>query len=253
MSDYSITANFFDYSYSRLRQDINNRLNSLRVILRAIETGVYKNLAIPQPNDFITFQASILENEDEKKEIELCNAFSDIIEYFNDFLDRIEALIKIYREPIILTRTLRGEDEIRNFVFAHVEEVIHNISKQKTFSPQKIDSYNLQPFSREASLQYFSIRNSITHHKRVADRDMQLIYKGLNLTLIKGDQEISILQPTRVEGGERIAIGYKEYRRDIQKGELISISEIDIQWVVATLGLIIAPDIINSANRLASS
>lgn len=250
MPDYSVTANFFDYYYGRLREDIYRRLNSLRAVLRAVETGAYRDLAIPQPKKFIKLQVSISDDKNEEKE--LCDAFRDIIDAFADFLDRVTALVKIYSSPVVIPRQLNGEDEIRKFLLDYVEAVIHKVATQKISNPEKIN-YDLSTFSKDASLGYFSIRNSIGHHKRIADRDMKLLYQGFNLVAIKDDEELSIFQPTELKKGEKLAFGYREYERKIQKGELISISEAEIEGVVATLELMIAPEIVKVASGLAAS
>ncbi len=250
MPDYSVTVNFFDYYHGELRKDIDRRLNALRVILRAVEIGAYKDLATPQSKKFIKLQVSIPDDKNEEKE--LCDAFKDIIDAFADFLDRVMALVKIYSSPVVIPRQLNGEDEIRKFLLEYVEVVIHKVATKKIPNPEKI-KYDLSIFSKDASLGYFSIRNSIGHHKRIADRDMKLLYRGFNLVAIKDDEELSILQPTELKKGEKLAFGYKEHERKIQKGELISISEAEIEGVVTTLELIIAPEIVKVASDSAAS
>lgn len=102
----------------------------------------------------------------------------------------------------------------------------------------------MSDFSKNTALEYIWIRNDIEHHKNIAKKDVKIKYKKLD-TIIENkegiDKEIS--KPTTVNTGEKIFSSFTIKERNIKKGEVISLSEEGVEWIVFTIESFIAPEI----------
>ncbi len=253
MAEFKATLNLFDYYYAQLRKNLFARISSLRGVLRSLESGSHKDLSRSHPDSFPTVEFPVEIDANSQAEIELSSAFADLIDSFINFIDEIISVTEINRKASVrVPRKLIG-NEILEFIIEHVQSEAKKIASDASLSnPAKLNRFELSDFSKNASLGYFDIRNGIRHHRRIAKKDMILLYHALDLTIEGHNKKTrSILGPgERVEEGEKIWVGFKIHEHPIQKDEKIKLEERELEGIILSIEKVITPEIVKAASKM---
>ena len=226
-----------DFYHGRLVAELDSNLVALRTTLRSIEDGSYASA--PLSNSGVLKMTLSMPDPAvlRKQEIEKC--FKAVVGSLQDFMDRLIGILNMSRGKIIIDRSISTDAEFKQF-FADIEtRFIQEVARDKSLKvPHKLDILKVHdPVIRTMVDGYFAARNSIEHHKGLADRDIDLNYRIF--TLLAGDKEITAL-PFQVTENTPIMLGARDGGRKILAHTQIEISEDEMENVTQTIRNFIA-------------
>lgn len=242
MKSARLTINIDNY-YNQLVAEIDSCIANLQNTLRSLEDGSYETRAMqPNPNSVIEFALKNTKDPTAIRKKELNNSFKAIVSTFLDFLDNMIAVTNTIDEGIRITKSLSGVDQIQDYVKEHLKVAIQKVAKdRKLNSIDKIDKFQgLSEFSKESAIGYVSLRNSIEHHKGIANRCIELKFKRFKM-FADGDEITSL--PLVVPAGGEIYVRFGVESRCIIKGQEIEFEEQELTDIALTIKLNIAPEI----------
>jgi hypothetical protein len=161
--------------------------------------------------------------------------------------------LDIDKLSVPIERDLNGEAEIIDYVTtkmnAIVSEAIQKVSVDTSLTnPKKLGKFSgLSDFSTTASLSYFALRRCIEHHKSIPQSDIELLYRRLRLQV--SGQEITAL-PFIVEKGAEVSMDLLDAQKKFEEGKAIVLTEEDLDHLVVTIRMVIAPEIATTASNL---
>lgn len=243
----TINLQFF---HNRIILDLDSHLVALQSVIRSIEDGSYSSsemrniglmkmpIRIPDPKTL------------KQKEIDKC--FKACVGSLQDFMDSLIGVINMCKSDIRPKKVLTGKQEVEKFLQETQDKFIQDIARDKNLKVRnKLDMLKIEdPIIRKMTDGYFGLRNSIEHHKNIADRDIELIYREFKL--LAGDIEIKTL-PFQAPENTGISIRTGDITRVISKNSLIEISETEIDNVIQSIKIVIATYIIQRAQEIVSA
>ena len=241
-----------DVLRGRLSTQLDGNLTSLETVIESINNGAYAangfstigilkmTLSSPSPDVF------------KKQEINKC--FKSSLSALQDFMDGLIAMKRMSASPIIMTKPVSSDEEIQAFIKETEERFIQEVSQDRKLKvPDKLEELNITELTIRAIVDgYFLIRNSLEHHKGLADRDITLIYR--EMTLVSGETEIDKL-PFHTKENAGINLITRDISRIIPKNAQIEISELEMKNVINTIKVFVSiysaqkvSDMINQPN-----
>jgi len=227
----------FNGYINSLNSEIDSHFVSLKTTLKSIENISYLDHQTTG-NTMVRMIISKPNPELFKKQ-EINKSFKEIICSLQDFMDKLIAVSKISKEQIIIKKSITDDEELRQFLFEVENSFIQKISKDKSLtSPKKLELFKLGDIELNKIIKnYFEIRNSLEHHKGIADREMILTCRKVIICV--QDKEVELI-PFDVEGGESITMKSKDVSRNIPINSQIEITETEIEETLTTIKVFIA-------------
>jgi hypothetical protein len=232
-----------DIFVGRLLQDIDQHFAVLRSTLSSLEdkSFVTRSEYYSSESLFHIHLGTLMPDEEIKTTL-FKRTFCAMIASLVDFMDNLIAVSQLVENGILLTRNLSTEQDVINFLEDKLREQIQTVSPDKKLNKvEKLKSFpGISAFTKEAITGYFALRNSIEHHKSIADREIHFVTKSVKL-IVEGT-EITQL-PYRVEKGEKIYGKMSNEMRVIEKGQAIAFTEQELTNLVLTLKHLIAKEL----------
>ncbi|MBI2589241.1 hypothetical protein HYW35_03530 [Candidatus Saccharibacteria bacterium] len=233
---------YVDQLYRRL----DEQLLSLRSVLRSIESGGYAERGVLSENSPTNIAITRQINSSIAAQNEIRNAYCSIIRSFNDFIDELLAIRKLCSMPQKVDRDIHTKVELDEYISQQISMKAQKIGKDGHLSkPQKIAILGkLKKFLADAVDGYFDLRSTIEHHKGVAQKDIKMnLY---HMEYLVGGKPMLLNKPTILKN-TTIAVKTAEQSSLIKKGMKIEMTESEIEDIVQTIKLFVAPQIAKQA------
>lgn len=239
-----INPNF--YIEKLKRRLINDELLALRVALRSIEKGAHQELGSfseHSPTNIAIFHEI---NPEEAMQNEIKKTYCAIVRAFNDYIDELMAIRKFMAMPQKTDKTISSPAELDKYIREQVAKKTQQIGKNGHLSgPKKLTILgSLGTFLDDATTGYFDLRSAIEHHKGIAQKEIKLSYYGQEYLV--GGKPMKLNKPTIVKD-TTIDLKISEVSHVVKKGTAVEIPETDVEGIIMTICLYVAPGIAKQA------
>lgn len=239
-----INPNF--YIKKLKRHLINEELLALRSALPSIEKGISQDLGGFSEHSPTNIAILHELNPEEATQNEIKKTYCAIVRAFNDYIDELLAIRKFMAMPQKPARTIQNNADLDKYVRGEITKKAQQIGRNGHLSsPKKLTMLgSLNKFLDEATTGYFDLRSAIEHHKGIAQKDIKIRYYGQEY-LVSG-KPMKLNKPTILKD-TMIDLKISEVSRDIKKGSVIRLTEIELEGIVLTICLNVAPGIAKQA------
>ncbi|HEX7412557.1 MAG TPA: hypothetical protein VF411_00835, partial [Bacteroidia bacterium] len=185
-------------------------------------------------------------NKERFRQQELNKSYISIIRSFQNFIDKLIAIIDLTTKRILVDRNLNSEQDLNDYLQQMEDKSIQSVSKDRKLNfPKKLDYFEIEEITKEILTGYSGLRNNLEHHKDIASKDT--IFKSFVLTLYVNDIEVTSL-PYNALKGDSLVMKNIVTERLIKQGTTVQISETEIYNIAYTLGKVICLNIIQKTN-----
>lgn len=230
---------------SQLRAEIASDLTSLQIIYDSISHTDYNSRKYILKQGFTISEISVPPIDFlQRREINKC--FKSIMGSFQDYMDRLIAILRLKSETITLEPNT-STDEIKNKLQEIIEKYLLDVSTDRTLNiPRKLriilDLPEHQVY-KDSVQSYFDIRNGLEHHKGIAKVDRVLRYKRLGLASTAGYE---VLKPGPLGVGEGLVLKTFDEEISYDKGGELLITKSQLDSIVLNLLIFVIPTIQNN-------
>ncbi|MFA5946307.1 MAG: hypothetical protein WC802_05385 [Patescibacteria group bacterium] len=237
---YKVNVNPSFY-LEKFNESVGRRVHDMRVVLRALESSAYEQLAMMKPPDAVMdlkLLPSATKDGVASRQINICVA--DIAEDFFAFLDALMAMKCIHKNGgVRIERPLDGRDDILRYIDTYIKKETGRISAdQKIKVPDKIGAFTVPDKIKDIANGYNKIRVAVRHHRGVANQEFSISLYRLRPTI--NGRDIENL-PVIAKEGEVVGIKTEIVQRHFKPGDVVALSEDEVHQIVMTLQLIIGP------------
>ncbi len=242
--DIVINPNF--YIEKLKRRLINNELLALRSALRSIEKGANQELGSfsqHSPTNIAILQEI---DPEEATQSEIKKTYCAIVRAFTDYVDELMAIQKFMAMPQKLNGSINSHIELDKYVREQIAKKAQQIGKDGHLTgPKKLSMLgSLGKFLDEATAGYFDLRSAIEHHKGITQREIKVSY--YDQEYLVGGEPMKLNKPMVVKD-TTIDLQISEVSHAVKKGTAIRLSEAEIEGIIMTICLHIAPGIAKQA------
>ena len=188
--EINLTINL-QFFHNKLVSYLDSHLIALQSTIRSIQDDSFnsskmKNIGVMQ-------MSMLIPTPEILKQQEINKCFKACVSSLQDFMDNLIGIINMCKSDIRPDKVLTGREEVEKFLQKTQDKFIQDIARDKNLKVRnKLDMLKVDnPTIRKMLDGYFSIRNSIEHHKNITDRDVELIYREFKF--LAGDIEIKTL------------------------------------------------------------
>jgi hypothetical protein len=223
------------FYYNRFVHASGQRIQDMRVVLRALEKHAYQDLATAKPTEAIinllmlpTVEiAGVID-----RQTRACTA--GILEDFVVLLDELIALKTVHEDGGILTEhLLEGEEQIRDYVEEYIQKEAMKIATNQYFQvPKKVAFFAVSEEVRQIVDGYNKLRIAIRHHNGIAKQS--IMFTTLNLGMVISGRSVDSF-PAVAKKGETISMKSELITKIFNAGQSVSISEEDVHFMALTL------------------
>ena len=231
-NNHNITVKIEVYE-AILRKEIGSDLTCLDIVLEKLNKDFRNKKHILQQG--MSFSEISIPDTEKMKKREIIKCFKSIMGSFQDFIDKLVAVLKFKDDcniilpypatlkyvPVLLERKLQS----------HIIKVSTN---KKLDSRKKINllfDKSEDEIYKESIKSYFDLRNAFEHHKSIAKEKRVIKYKRLGIE----SDGIELNGPKLLTPKNNVTVKTYEENIEYDKGELIDFTEKQIKGIVFSL------------------
>ena len=221
----------------KLLSELDSHFIVLKTILNSVDDGTY-NLVKSSNSGIIKMVSTGLDPK-KLKENEIAKCFKSCIGSLQDFMDKLIAIIRLKGARIMATRSVSNDVELQEFLNEKMASFLQDVAKDKKLkAPDKLNILQVNDPSIRAMVDgYFSLRNSIEHHKSIAGKDINFTYRRLAISA--DNLEITAL-PFQVSEGQNLKLEAKDETRFIPANSEIILTENEVEQTIECIKLFIS-------------
>ncbi|MEQ3690020.1 MAG: hypothetical protein ABNG98_00735 [Flavobacterium sp.] len=247
--NYNLQINF-DLSYYQieLRKEMHSHIITLQILIDTLKRDFdlnNKKISL----GILGIEMPLITNDNDSIIInEINKTFISAIRTFQNFIDKLIAVIELFKNKIRAEYNIHGQKEFDIFLNNKLETFINKVSTDRSLNfPKKLNQFNLEEQLNEILLGYSTLRNNLEHHKDVSSKET--ILKFYVTSLYVDNLEMETLNQI-LKKGSTLEVRGKIIERIINKGEKVKILENEIFEIIFTLSEIISLHFINSTYEI---